>query len=74
MMLFSPHTLMLAHLIQQSNNAEDGERKYSDSSQRYGPAFSVIKTLNEQHETENGNEDGDSEKREFHIQFDLMQK
>jgi hypothetical protein len=59
--------LVLAHLVQQRNDAENTKREYAYHAEGDGPSLAVIETLNHHHETKDGDEDGNGEEGELHM-------
>jgi hypothetical protein len=72
--LVAAHGFVLAHLVQQRNNAEHRKGEHTYHAEGNRPALAIIKALDHHHEAENGEEHGDGEKGKLHIRKDLLQK
>lgn len=59
--------LVLAHLVQQGNDAENTKREYAYHAQGDGPSLAVVEALDHHHEAEDGDEDGNGEEGELHM-------
>jgi hypothetical protein len=59
--------LVLAHLVQQGNDAENAKREYAYHTQGNGPSLAVVEALDHHHEAEDGDEDGNGKEGELHI-------
>ena len=69
----SHFTLVLTHVIINSNNAQYEKSKRTERSQENCPSLTIIKTLDQQHETQDSNQNGNGEIGKSHGQFGLMQ-
>lgn len=73
-MLIPAHGFVLAHLVQQRNNAEYRKGEHTHYAEGNSPALAIIKALDHHQKAENGEKHGDGEKGKLHIRKDLLQK
>jgi hypothetical protein len=67
-------SLVLTHLVQQRNNAQNGESQQAYHAQDNSPCLTVIKAFDEKHEAQNGDQNGRNKKWNLHIEGNFWKK